>query len=102
MARLELAEFFGTFVMLLIGNGVVAQTVLSDGKLGGHLSIHLGWAAAVTTAVYMTGGVSAHLNPAVSLALVLFGGLPAKRLPSYALAQIVGALLGSSVVFAYL
>ena len=97
--RNELAEFLGTFIMILVGNGVVAQTILSDNKSGGPLSIHLGWGAAVCLAIQVAGGVSAHLNPAVTLAMVVFDDTPLRRLPSYALAQLLGAFTAAAVVF---
>ena len=97
--REELAEFLGTFIMILIGLGVVAQTVLSADAAGGPLSIHIGWGVGVALAVYVAGGVSAHLNPAVTLAMVCFGDTPLRRLPTYALAQVLGAFSGAAVVF---
>jgi glycerol uptake facilitator-like aquaporin len=85
--------------MILIGLGVVAQTVLSADAAGGPLSIHIGWGVGVALAVYVAGGVSAHLNPAVTLAMVCFGDTPLCRLPTYVLAQILGAFSGAAVVF---
>ena len=99
--REELAEFLGTFIMILIGLGVVAQTVLSADAAGGPLSIHIGWGVGVALAVYVAGGVSAHLNPAVTLAMVCFGDTPLRRLPTYALAQVLGAFSGAAVVFVH-
>lgn len=66
------AEFFGTFIPIDFGVGVVAQTVLSHGANGSCLAINLGWGLAVMLGVYVAGGVSgAHLNPAVTVALAV-------------------------------
>ena len=65
-----LAEFLGTFVLIVFGVGVVAQVVLSHGQNGNYLSINLGWGLAVVMGIYVASGVTgAHLNPAVTLAL---------------------------------
>uniref|UniRef100_A0A8C5I216 Aquaporin 9b n=1 Tax=Gouania willdenowi TaxID=441366 RepID=A0A8C5I216_GOUWI len=95
-----LAEFVGIFVLILFGCGSVAQTVLSRGTLGEPLTIHVGFTLGVMMAVYMAGGVSgAHVNPAVSLAMVMLGKLPLKKFPIYVLAQFLGAFAGSCAVF---
>jgi MIP family channel proteins len=94
------AEFLGTFVILGFGAGVVAQTVLSDGKSGGYLSINIAWGIAVTLAIYVAGGVSgAHLNPAVTVALAARRGFSWSKVIPYCLAQIAGAFTASAVVF---
>ena len=94
------AEFLGTFVILAFGAGVVAQTILSDGKSGGYLSINIGWGIAVTLAIYVAGGVSgAHLNPAVTFALAVRRGFSWAKVIPYCLAQIAGAFTASAVVF---
>ncbi|XP_029702512.1 aquaporin-9b isoform X2 [Takifugu rubripes] len=95
-----LAEFLGIFVLILFGCGSVAQTVLSRGALGEPLTIHVGFTLGVMMAVYMAGGVSgAHVNPAVSLAMVILGKLPLKKFPVYVLAQFLGAFAGSCAVY---
>ncbi|XP_028812291.1 aquaporin-9b isoform X1 [Denticeps clupeoides] len=95
-----LAEFLGTFVLILFGCGSVAQTVLSRGALGEPLTIHIGFTLGVMLAVYMAGGVSGgHVNPAVSLAMVVLGKLPLKKFPVYVAAQFLGAFVGSCAVF---
>jgi len=94
------AEFLGTFVLLAFGGGVVAQTVLSDGKSGGQLSINIAWGFAVTLAIYVAGGVSgAHLNPAVTVALAARRGFSWAKVIPYCLSQIAGAFTASAVVF---
>nr|XP_020465043.1 aquaporin-9 isoform X2 [Monopterus albus] len=84
----------------LFGCGSVAQAVLSKGSLGEPLTIHIGFTLGVMMAVYMAGGVSgAHVNPAVSLAMVILGKLPLKKFPVYVVAQFLGAFTGSCIVF---
>uniref|UniRef100_A0A3P9KHH3 Aquaporin 9b n=1 Tax=Oryzias latipes TaxID=8090 RepID=A0A3P9KHH3_ORYLA len=95
-----LAEFLGIFVLILFGCGSVAQAVLSKGALGEPLTIHVGFTLGVTMAVYIAGGVSGgHVNPAVSLAMVILGKLPLKKFPVYVAAQFLGAFAGSCAVF---
>ena len=66
-AREAAAEFFGTFIIIAFGVGVVAQTVLSKNANGSVLSINIAWGIAVMLGIYASGGISgAHLNPAVA------------------------------------
>jgi MIP family channel proteins len=98
--REALAEFFGTFVLIVFGVGVVAQVVIGGGAKGEYLSINLGWGLAVTMAVYVAGGVSgAHLNPAVTLALAAWRGFPWAKVLPYVVAQTAGAFVASAVVY---
>lgn len=98
--RESAAEFLGTFVLIVFGVAVVAQVVLSEKQAGEHLSINLGWGLAVTMGVYVAGGVSgAHLNPAVTLALAVHRRFPWRKVPSYCLAQLLGAFAASAVVY---
>ncbi|XP_056317525.1 aquaporin-9b [Danio aesculapii] len=95
-----LAELLGTFVLILFGCGSVAQSVLSREAKGQLLTIHFGFTLGVMLAVYMAGGVSGgHVNPAVSLAMVVLGKLPLKKFPVYVLAQFLGAFFGSCAVY---
>jgi MIP family channel proteins len=94
------AEFFGTFVLIVFGTGVVAEVVLSGGTNGTPLSIHLAWGLAVTMGIYASAGVSgAHLNPAVTLSLAAFRGFPWRKLPAYVLAQTAGAFTAAALAF---
>lgn len=94
------AEFLGTLILLALGNGVVAQNVLSKGANGSYLAINLAWGLAVTMAVYVSGGASgAHLNPAVTLALAMRRGFAWRKVIPYSLAQIVGAFAGAAIVY---
>jgi aquaporin-9 len=100
MLKEAAAEFLGTFILIVFGVGVVAQTVLSKNASGSYLAINLGWGLAVTLGVYTAAGVSgAHLNPAVSLALAVRRGFPWAKVPAYVAAQIAGAFVASAVVF---
>jgi MIP family channel proteins len=95
-----LAEYLGTFVMLLFGNSVVAQVVLSGEKNGTYLSINIAWGLAVTMAVYVAGGVTgAHLNPAVTLALAARRGFAWAKVLPYWLAQLAGAFSGAALTW---
>lgn len=100
IVRLALAEFFGTFILLTFGLGVVAQTVLSGQTAGSSLSIQLCWGIAVTLGVYASGGVSgAHLNPAVTIAFAVRRGFPWGHVGPYIVAQMAGAFAGAAVVY---
>ncbi|WP_159545792.1 MIP/aquaporin family protein [Streptococcus halichoeri] len=97
-----IGECLGTFILVLLGDGVVSACVLHKTKAqnSGWVTIVLGWAAAVSIAVYVTGFISgAHLNPAVTLALASVGSLPWAQVPIYFLAQMLGAMLGALVLY---
>ena len=94
------AEFLGTFVLIVFGCASVAQVVLSGHSNGEYLSINLGWALGVTMGVYVAGGVStAHLNPAVTLALAVLRRFPWRKVGPYCVAQFAGAFVASAVVY---
>ncbi|AAZ11715.1 Aquaglyceroporin 1 [Trypanosoma equiperdum] len=96
--RNYMGEFLGTFVLLFMGNGVVATTIL-DKDLG-FLSITLGWGIAVTMGLYISLGISCgHLNPAVTLANAVFGCFPWRRVPGYIAAQMLGAFVGAACAY---
>jgi MIP family channel proteins len=98
--REVLAEFFGTFILIVFGVGVVAQVVLSKGAAGNTLSINVAWGLAVTMGCYVSAGVTgAHLNPAVTLALAVHRRFPWNKVLPYSLAQVAGAFAASAVVF---
>lgn len=100
MIRELLAEFLGTFILIVFGVGVVAQTVLSKGTAGTMLSINIAWGLAVAMGCYVSAGVTgAHLNPAVTLSLAVHRKLPWAKVLPYSLAQIAGAFVASAVVF---
>ncbi len=101
-----LAELIGTMVLIIFGDGVVANVVLqkSKGHNSGWIVITTGWALAVTIAVYMVGSISgAHLNPAVTIGLAAIGKFSWALVPGYIAAQMLGGFLGGVVVWlAYL
>jgi glycerol uptake facilitator protein len=93
-----LAEFFGTMVLILFGNGVVAMVVLFD--KGGYTNITLAWGLGVTMGIYIAGKITgAHLNPAVTLALAVFRGFPWRKVLPYSLVQVAGAFVASALVY---
>ena len=91
-------EFLGTFLLVLLGCGSVAVTVLF-GAHQGLMQVALVWGVAVALAIYLTRHLScAHLNPAVSLAMVLAGRMSPRRLPLYVTAQLAGALAAGGTI----
>lgn len=97
-----LAEFIGTALMILLGNAVVANVVLSGtkGNNSGWIVITTAWALAVFVGVVVAGPFSgAHLNPIVTLAMALAKGFEWSRVPFYILSQLGGAMLGSFLVW---
>jgi glycerol uptake facilitator protein len=100
------AEVVGTALLVLFGNGVVANIVLTKtkGNGGGWICITAGWAFAVAIAVFAVGRVSgAHLNPAVTIALASIGSFGWSLVPGYIAAQMAGAIVGAVLVYlAYL
>jgi glycerol uptake facilitator protein len=97
-----LAEFFGTAMILVFGSGVVANVVLNKtkGHNSGWIVISFGWAIGVFTGVLIAAPLSgAHLNPAVTLALVLAHKFSPSLMPLYICAQILGAMFGSGLAW---
>ena len=97
------AETFGTFVLILLGDGVVANVGLAP-RLAAPAynwnTITIGWAFAVIVAVYVAGGVSgAHINPAVTIALAVKRNFPWSKVGPYIIAQLIGAFLGALGVY---
>src|SRR2546422_8970142 len=101
-----LAEVLGPMLLILLGDGVVANDVLNKtkGQNAGGIVIPAGWAFGVTVAVYAVGTFSgAHLTPAVTIGLASIGKFAWARVPVYIAAQMLGAFLGAGVVWlAYL
>ena len=97
-----LAEMLGTAILIILGDGVVANVVLqrSKGYNSGWIVIAAGWAFAVTIAVYcVTSFSGAHLNPAVTIALASIGTFPWAKVPGYIVAQIAGGFIGGVLVW---
>lgn len=96
-------ELVGTAILIVLGDGVVANVLLnkSKGQNSGWIVITTGWAMAVAIAVYAVGRVSgAHINPAVTVALASIGAFPWAQVPGYVAAQLAGAFLGAAIVWA--
>jgi glycerol uptake facilitator protein len=96
------AEFFGTAIIIVFGGGVVANVLLSKtkGNNSGWIVITFGWAVGVFTGVLIAAPFSgAHLNPAVTLALVLADKFPVSQMGIYICAQILGAMFGAALVW---
>jgi len=98
-----LGEVFGTFILILLGDGVVANVGLAPRLAASAYNwntITFGWAFAVIVAVYVSAGVSgAHLNPAVTISMAMKRGFPWANVVPYILAQMVGAFLGALGVY---
>jgi glycerol uptake facilitator protein len=96
------AEFFGTAILVLLGDGVVANFAYATRLgAGGYdwTTITLGWAFAVVVAVYIAGGITgAHLNPAVTFAAIVRGTISAVNGLLYMLVQVLGAFVGAFLV----
>jgi glycerol uptake facilitator protein len=98
------AEFIGTAILIIFGNGVVANVVLArtKGNNSGWIVISAGWAMAVFVGVFCSQKFSgAHLNPAVTLAMAAAGKFAWAKVPAYVLAQMVGGFAGGCTVFLF-
>lgn len=107
--REELAEFFGTFIILIFGAGVECQVNMhyassstrESAAYGSYFQGRLAWAAGVAMAGWVSGGVSGgHCNPSVTVALALFRGFPWKKVVPFVVAQTLGAAAASLLVYA--
>jgi glycerol uptake facilitator protein len=101
-----IAEIIGTGILILLGNGVVANAILKDTKAKdtkantGWMMINWGWGIAVFVAVFVVAPFSgAHLNPAVTLGLAMTGKFAWSKVGLYILAQLIGAMLGALLVY---
>ncbi|WP_341841084.1 MIP/aquaporin family protein [Chitinophaga caseinilytica] len=98
-----LAELIGTALLIILGDGVVANCLLnkSKGQNGGWIVITMGWAMAVFVGVFAVGSYSgAHLNSAVTIAMAVAGNITWDQVPMYIGAQMLGAFLGACGVYA--
>lgn len=97
-----MAEMLGTMLLILLGNGVVANVLLNDtkGHNGGWIVITTAWGLAVFVGVVVAGPYSgAHLNPAVTIGLAIAGKFPWANVLSYIIAQMLGAFMGAILVW---
>jgi len=98
------AELIGTAILIILGNGVVANVVLNrtKGQGGGWILITAGWGMAVYVGVFCVNRYSgAHLNPAVTIALAAGGKLPLPTAGAYLAAQMIGAIIGAVLVYVF-
>jgi glycerol uptake facilitator protein len=97
------AELLGTMLLIILGDGVVANVLLhkSKGHNSGWIVIATGWGLGVAAAAYAVGTISGgHLNPAVTIGLAVIDKFEWAKVPAYLLAQFLGAFIGAVVVWA--
>ncbi|GAB7366134.1 hypothetical protein MBLNU230_g7696t1 [Neophaeotheca triangularis] len=102
------AEFFGVFIMVLFGDGSVAQVLLSAEQesapggngFGNYQSINWGWGLGVMLGIYVAGDSGAYLNPAITFTNCVLRKLPWRRFPMFFLGQFLGGFVGAGVVYA--
>lgn len=97
-----LAEIIGTMILILLGDGVVANVSLNKtkGNNSGLMVVATAWAFAVAIPAFIFGGISgAHFNPAVTLGLAVIGKFPWAEVPTYIIGQFIGAILGACLVY---
>ena len=97
-----IAEIIGTMLLIVLGDGVVANVLLSQskGQNAGWIVITTGWGLGVAVAAYSVGAISgAHINPAVTIGLASIGQFAWKSVPEYILGQMIGAFLGAVIVW---
>lgn len=98
--REPMAEFLGTLVLVVLGNGSTCQTKLSQEQYGAYSSENWAWGFGVMTALYVAGGISGgHANPSVTIVLAIFRGFPWKMVPRYVIAQVFGAFCGALLLY---
>ncbi len=98
------AEFIGTFLLILLGNGVVANVLLTNtkGHGSGWIVITFGWGMSVFVAVFCVGEISgAHINPAVTIGLAAAGEFSWGQVPGFIAAQMLGAIVGAVFVYVF-
>lgn len=97
-----LAEFFGTMLLIILGDGVVANVTLNKSgmKGAGSIQITLAWGLAVMVPAFIFGAASgAHFNPALTIALAVDKSLPWAEVPVYIIGQFAGAIVGACIVY---
>ncbi|KAK3074994.1 glycerol channel [Teratosphaeriaceae sp. CCFEE 6253] len=105
--REPFAEFFGTMILVLFGDGAVAQVLLSGGQktapgmngFGDYQSINWGWGLGIMLGIYVAGDSGAYLNPAVTFTQCVLRKLPWRRLPIYLLAQFLGGFVAAGIIY---
>lgn len=99
LIRELISEFIGTMVLVLIGDAIMAIIIAGDNESIAAVVGPVGWGVAIFVAVSVAGGVSAHLNPAVTLALASARKFPLAKVPLFFAAQYLGAFVGAALVF---
>ncbi|XP_028280819.1 aquaporin-10a isoform X2 [Parambassis ranga] len=100
LVRECMAEFLGTFILLLFGCSAAAQVKTSRETKGQYLSVNMAFSVGVMSAMYLTKGITgAHLNPAVTLSFCVLGNVSWSRLIPYCLSQVLGAYVASGLVY---
>ncbi len=102
--NIYVAEFIGTMILITFGGGIVAGSSLknSNAENAGWLTVCIAWGLGVTFAMYAVGDISgAHINPAVTLGFAIVGDFPWSDVPGYILAQLLGAMVGATIVWIF-
>uniref|UniRef100_A0A023G9L5 Putative aquaporin ixodes scapularis aquaporin n=1 Tax=Amblyomma triste TaxID=251400 RepID=A0A023G9L5_AMBTT len=99
LVRQLIHEFLGTAVLILIGDSIMALIIAGGNEPIAEIVAPVGWGVAIFCAVSVAGGVSAHLNPAVTLANASVRKFPLAKVPLYFAAQYMGAFVGAALVF---
>jgi MIP family channel proteins len=96
-----LAEFLGTLILVLFGDGAVAQVTLSENTKGNYTTLCLGWGVGILFGIHVSGGVSgAHINPAITTTLALFRRFEWRKVVPYIVAQTLGAFVAAFLIWA--
>ena len=99
LAKLCVAEFVGTYLLILLGCGAVHAAVLT-GAQSGLWQVAIVWGIAIMLAIYTVGAISgAHINPAITLALAVWGGFSWRSVLPYVSSQLVGAFVAAATLF---
>ena len=94
-----IGEFVGTFLLVFFGCGSVCAAVTTGAEVG-VFQVAIVWGLGIATAIYLTAALSgAHLNPAVTISLAVFGRFPKGRIPGYIASQMAGAFVSAAVLF---
>lgn len=99
LVRELLHELIGTMLLILLGDSIMAALITGRQEHIAHIVGPVGWGAAIFVAVFVSGGVSSHLNPAVTLALASVKKFPLKKVPLFFAVQYLGAFVGAALVY---
>src|SRR5271156_5285588 len=94
-----IGEFVGTFILVFFGCGSVCSGVTTGAEVG-VFQVAIVWGLGIATAIYLTAALSgAHLNPAVTISLAVWGDFPRRRVPGYILTQLAAAFVSAAVLY---